>query len=73
MEAGASIAQSRAVRKNAIRSPEFPASPFIENVGVLPDKAGDYMTKENLLQQGKPFVADFTRVMVDYINAQSKQ
>ena len=73
MEAGASIAQSRAVRKNAVRSAEFPTAPFIENIGVLPDKTGDYMTKDNLLQHGKPFVTDFTKVMVDFINAQNKQ
>jgi len=73
MEAGASIAQSRAVRKNPIRSPDFPTSAFIENIGVIPDKVNDYMTKDNLLQQGKPFVADFTKAMTDYINAQNKQ
>jgi hypothetical protein len=72
MEAGASITQARAVRNNPVRSAEFPTSPFIENIGVIPDKGNDYMTRENLLQQGKPFVADFTKVMVDYINAQKK-
>ena len=73
MEAGASIAQARAVRKNPVKSPEFPASPFIENVGVIPDKVNDYMTKDNLLQEGKPFVAAFTKAMADYIGAQNKQ
>jgi hypothetical protein len=44
------------VRKNAIAADGYPTSQFIENIGVRPDFPNDYMTKENLLQSGLPFV-----------------
>jgi len=58
----------------AMRSKEwsyegFPKSPFIENVGVRPDVELDYMTVDNLLNAGRPFVTAFTKVIVDEIRA----
>ena len=55
------------VRPNMISTPEFPASRLIENVGVRPDIAVDYMTRENLIQQGRPYVNAFTAAIVDLI------
>lgn len=55
------------VRPNMISTPEFPASRLIENVGVRPDIAVDYMTRENLMQQGRPYVIAFTAAIVDLI------
>ena len=44
------------VRSNAIATTDYPVSNLIENVGVRPDFEADYMTKDNLLQNGFPFV-----------------
>jgi hypothetical protein len=55
------------IRKNPVMTSDFPAAPYVENIGVRPDIQIDYMTKENLLQKGKPFVDAFTQVIVDQI------
>jgi hypothetical protein len=44
------------VRDTAIATDDYPVSNLIENVGVRPDVEADYMTKDNLLQSGFPFV-----------------
>ena len=44
------------VRSIAIATPDYPVSNLIENVGVRPDIEADYMTKDNLLQNGLPFL-----------------
>ncbi|MBI3679827.1 MAG: PDZ domain-containing protein [Acidobacteria bacterium] len=54
-------------RKNPIVTPEYPTAPYVENIGVRPDVVEDYMTRENLLGQGRAFVDAFTRAMVDHI------
>ena len=56
------------VRPKAISVDGFPATQFIENVGVRPDIDLDYMTTPNLLQNGVPFVAGFTRIILEEIN-----
>ncbi len=43
-----------------ISTPEFPPSPYIENVGVRPDIVVDYMTRSNLMTGGAEFVQAFT-------------
>lgn len=58
------------MRQGPIKSPEYPAAPYIENIGVFPDHVFHYMTAADLLRKGKPFVMDFTQTMVGYINAQ---
>jgi len=45
----------------------FLSSPYVENVGVLPDTPLDYMTAANLSQAGKPFVNAFVAAIVDEI------
>jgi len=59
------------VRPKIVSTPDYPPSRLIENVGVRPDIQADYMTKDNLLQQGKPYVDAFTAAIVDLI-AKSK-
>ncbi len=59
-------------RKGPISTPEYPAEPFIENIGVRPDIQVDYMTRDNLLQQGRPFVAAFTEAIVNAIRTGGK-
>jgi hypothetical protein len=44
------------VRSRPIATPDYPVSDVIENVGVRPDIEADYMTKDNLLQNGFPFL-----------------
>jgi hypothetical protein len=72
MEAFLSYAQSILTRKHPIDSGgEFPTAPYIENIGVRPDKVDDYMTLDNLLNQGKTFVDGFTRTLLDAIAKKS--
>ncbi len=47
-----------------ISTPEYPPSPYIENIGVRPDIVVDYMTRSNLVTGGAPFVQAFTDAAV---------
>jgi hypothetical protein len=58
------------VRKNFMQMDGFPATQYIENVGVRPEIVNDYMTKANLLNNGAPFVSQFLQTMADYIRQQ---
>jgi hypothetical protein len=58
------------VRKAPVITPDFPPTQYIENVGVRPDVAIDYMTRDNLLNGGRAFVQAFTGVIVQQIGAQ---
>ena len=57
------VTESLMHRKNPVVTDEFPAVPYVENIGVRPDIVVDYMTKDNLLNQGASFVAAFTAAM----------
>ena len=61
------VTQSLMNRKANVVAPDFPASPYVENVGVRPDIEADYMTRDNLLQNGRPFVDAFTAAMIEHI------
>lgn len=56
-------------RKNPIVTQDYPTASYIENIGVRPDIESDYMTKQNLLQRGRPFVDAFTAAMVEHIKS----
>jgi hypothetical protein len=45
----------------------FLSTPYVENVGVLPDVPLDYMTAANLAQGGKPFVDAIVAAIVNEI------
>ena len=62
-----SLTESLMVRKNPVVTSDYPTSPYVENIGVRPEIVSDYMTKDNLLQNGRPFVDAFTSAMVDWI------
>ncbi|HJT18694.1 MAG TPA: S41 family peptidase, partial [Thermoanaerobaculia bacterium] len=64
---GISVTQSLMVRKNPIVTSDFPAAPYVENIGVRPDITNDYMTADNLSQNGKPFVNAFVSAIVNTI------
>jgi hypothetical protein len=63
------ITESLMNRKNPVTGTEFPAAPYVENIGVRPDVVVDYMTRENLMNGGAPFVSRISQIMVDHINA----
>lgn len=54
-------------RHSAVSVEGYPATNRIENVGVHPDVVNDYMTRDNLLQGGAPFVRQFLDRMTEYI------
>jgi hypothetical protein len=66
-EVSASNTNTLVIRKNSVTTDEYPSAPFIENIGARADIHLDYMTRENLLNQGRPFVEAFTRVILDEI------
>jgi C-terminal processing protease CtpA/Prc len=47
--------------------PGYPTSIYIENVGVRPEVVSDYMTRDNLLQAGAPFVNNFLAAMAAHV------
>jgi hypothetical protein len=67
-----SITQSLMNRQNDVITADYPAAPYVENIGVHPDIESDYMTVDNLLQNGRPFVDGFVSTMVDHITRSRK-
>jgi len=63
-ESSCTVTASLMNRGVVISGTGFPPSPFIENVGVRPDIAADYMTRANLMSAGAPFVQAFTDAAV---------
>jgi hypothetical protein len=70
-ETAAGLARSIMIRKQNISSAEYPAMPYVENIGVRPDKTADYMTVDNLLQNGAPFVSGVLSAMGEHIATKS--
>lgn len=68
-EGFARVTASLMARPNPSPVPGFPLSPYIENVGVQPNIPFDYMTRQNLMNQGQTFVQAFTAAMVSHIRA----
>jgi C-terminal processing protease CtpA/Prc len=62
------LTESLMNRKFPVQTNEYPEAPYVENIGVYPDFLVDYMTQENLAQNGKPFVDAFVATMVAYLN-----
>ena len=71
-ETGISLAIGILLRKDALVTMEYPASNYIENIGVRPDTTDDYQTVDNLVNLGKKFVEGFTAKLVEMVKA-SKQ
>jgi hypothetical protein len=55
------------VRKNAIATPDLPTARYVENIGARPDIPLDYMTRDNLMTNGKTFVEQFTSILYEMI------
>lgn len=66
-EAIASYTASLVLRKEPVSIPGYPETRYIENVGTHPDIKLEYMTRDNLMQRGRPFVEGFTKIIVDQI------
>ncbi len=54
-------------RKAPVSTPDYPTAHYVENIGVRPDIEYDFMTRENLVSGGRPFVEAFTAAMVEHI------
>ena len=59
-------------RKDYVGTADYPVTKYIENVGVRPNIEVDYMTKDDLLQNGAPFVNEFLQAMAAYIRTQKQ-
>jgi hypothetical protein len=68
-ESSCSIVAGLMNRGVMISTPEFPPTPYIENVGVRPDIIVDYMTRANLMAGGGLFVQAFTDAAVKLAQA----
>jgi hypothetical protein len=58
-------------RPSAIATPGYPTTIYIENTGVWPQVVSDYMTRDNLLQNGAPFINGFLKTMAAYVRQES--
>lgn len=67
-ETGSSLAQSILVRTAVPTVSDFPAMPYIENIGIRPDVTDDYMTADNLVNGGATFVSNFLSAMDKYVS-----
>jgi C-terminal processing protease CtpA/Prc len=61
------VTQSLMVRKDNVTVDGYPSTAYVENIGVHPEIVQDYMTRDNLMQGGRPFVDAFLAAMVEHI------
>ena len=66
-ESSVGVTRTIVTRKAPVVTDDHPTAPYIENIGVRPDIYYDYMTRENLMTGGRPFVEAFTSAMVEHI------
>ncbi len=66
-ESSATNTNTLVVRKGPISCAQYPTASYVENIGAIPDVELSYMTKENLLNRGRPFVDAFTKILVEQI------
>lgn len=66
-EGSTRVTRTFITRKTEVKTPDFPASHYLENTGVYPDVPQDYMTKDNLLTGGKTFFAAAVAAMNNLI------
>ena len=65
------LTESLMHRLNTVNTPDYPAAPYVENIGVRPEVVMDYMTVDNLTNRGATFVQGFTDAMVRYLETGS--
>jgi hypothetical protein len=54
-----------------IQTSDYPAAPYIENIGVRPDIQNNYMTRDNLMTGGAWLVQAFSAAIVGLIQTGS--
>lgn len=57
------------VRDHWVGTADYPTTRYIENVGIRPGVEEDYMTRDNLLKNGAPFISSFLEHMAAYIRS----
>ena len=62
-----SLTESLMSRKTEVVTPDYPTAPYVENIGVRPDIEYDYMTQNNLVNNGKGYVDAWVAAIVDHI------
>ncbi len=67
-EMSSRVTVSLITRAQAVQTPGFPSSVYIENAGIYPDVMDDYMTLDNLLNHGKTFFNTATNTLVSLLN-----
>ncbi len=67
-EGQARITQSLITRKSPVAPPGYPSLYYYDGVGIYPDIQGDYMTRENFLTFGAPFVSQFSAAIAALID-----
>jgi hypothetical protein len=56
-------------RGRIVTTPDYPPTPYVENVGVRPDIVQDYMTRANLMTGGSAYVQAFTNAIAALVQA----
>ncbi|MCU1259984.1 MAG: peptidase, partial [Bryobacterales bacterium] len=54
-------------RATKVPTPGFPATDYIENVGIYPDILQDYMTRDNLLNHGAAFFSNAVEALTNLL------
>lgn len=65
-EGTARVTQTLMNRKDPVVTPDFPTAPYVEGIGVRPDVTLDIMTRENLVNGSRPFMAEVTRIVTEH-------
>lgn len=71
-EATSTVTNSLVIRNSSISAPGLPSRPYVENFGVIPDIDLDFMTRDNLMTRGRPFVDSVTRIVLEEIDRSAK-
>jgi hypothetical protein len=72
-ESASNNTNSLVVRNKPIVTSDYPAAPYVENIGVRPDVSLQYMTRDNLLNGGRTFVDQFTQVLTREIRIKGSE
>lgn len=67
-EGSAAVTQMMLVRPKTVSIQGFPTTRYLENVGVHPDIPYDYQTRNNLINEGRQYVVDFTNAAVALVS-----
>lgn len=69
-EASVALSYSLGTRAREYQHPGLPPTAYLENAGVHPDVELDLMTRQNLAENGRPFVSQLVSIAVDYLRRQ---